>query len=67
MKKKIWLPAEKRKELERLRILGLEREKREKLEAEKCATLLTEQEGMKRQEVLVAQKRAEGKMRRLEQ
>jgi translation initiation factor 5B len=61
------IAAEKKQELERLRILGLEREKREKMEAEKRAAFLAEQEEFKRQEALVAQKKAEGKKRRMEQ
>lgn len=61
------IAAEKKQELERLRILGLEREKREKMEAEKRAAFLAEQEELKRQEALVAQKKAEGKKRRMEQ
>lgn len=61
------IAAERKQELERLRILGIEREKREKMEAEKRAAFLAEQEELKRQEALAAQKKAEGKKRRMEQ
>lgn len=61
------IAAEKKKEQERLRLLGIEREKRDKIEAEKRAAFLAHQEELQRQEMIVAQKKAEGKKRRLEQ
>ncbi len=60
------IEREKRKEKERLRELGLKRQEQERIEAEKRAVFLAEQEELKRQELLVAQKREEGKIRREE-
>ena len=61
------LEKEKREEKERLRKLGLERAEREKAEAQKRAELMAQQEELNRQEALVAQKREEGKKKRIEQ
>ena len=61
------IEIEKKKEEERLRKLGLERAKREKIEAEKRAKLQAEQEEADRRAALAAQKREEGKRKRLAQ
>mmetsp|Transcript_24754 Transcript_24754/g.36302 ORF Transcript_24754/g.36302 Transcript_24754/m.36302 type:complete len:1002 (+) Transcript_24754:45-3050(+) len=60
------IAAEKRKEKEKLRKMGLERERREKIEAEQRAKLLAEQDEINQREQLLAQKKAEGKQKRLE-
>ena len=59
--------AEKRKEKERLRQLGLQRAERERIEEEKRQQLLAEQEEANRQEMMAAQKREEGRRKREEQ
>eukprot|EP00978_Attheya_sp_CCMP212_P027492 scaffold92088_cov43-Attheya_sp.AAC.1 len=61
------IEAEKRREKERLRILGLERAERERIEAEKRDKFLAEQELVSRQEQEKDQKREEGKKKRMEQ
>ena len=59
--------AEKRREKERLRQLGLQRAERERIEEEKRQQLLTEQEEANKQEMMAAQKREEGRRKREEQ
>jgi len=56
--------AEQRKEQERLRQLGLDREKREKAEAEKLMQMKLEMEEAQKKELQAAQLREEGKKRR---
>lgn len=58
------IEKEKQKEQEKLRQIGLERKERERVEAEKRAKFLAEQEELKREEQLKAQKREEGKKKR---
>ena len=58
---------EKRKEQERLRQLGLERAERERIEAEERAKLEEIEEEQSRQQQLAAQKREEGRRKRMEQ
>ena len=60
------IELEKKKEQERLRQLGLERAERERIEAENLAKLQEEEEQANRQAALIAQKREEGKRKRLE-
>ena len=57
---------EKQKEQERLRQLGLERAERDRIEAEKRALLQDEQDEAARKAAMAAQKREEGKRKRLE-
>ena len=59
--------AEKRREKERLRQLGLQRAERERIEEEKRQQLLAEQEEANKQEMMAAQKREEGRRKREEQ
>ena len=59
--------AEKRKEQERLRQLGLQRAERERIEEEKRQQLLAEEEEANRQDMMKAQKREEGRRKREEQ
>ena len=59
--------AERKKEQERLRKLGLERAERERIEEEKRRELLARQEDADKHELLIAQKKEEGKKKRLEQ
>lgn len=59
--------AEKRREKERLRQLGLQRAERERIEEEKRQQLLAEQEEASRQEMMAAQMREEGRRKREEQ
>lgn len=61
------IELEKKKEQERLRLIGLERAEREKAETEKRTKLQAEQQEQDRQAALAAQKRVEGKRRRLQQ
>mmetsp|Transcript_8650 Transcript_8650/g.18923 ORF Transcript_8650/g.18923 Transcript_8650/m.18923 type:complete len:1024 (-) Transcript_8650:51-3122(-) len=61
------IEKEKRKEQERLRLLGIERAERERVQAEKMAEMKNQEEEENRQKMLLAQKREEGKKRRLEQ
>lgn len=61
------IEKEKRAEEERLRKIGLERQERERKEAEIRAKMMAEKEEMRRQEQLKAQKREEGKKKREEQ
>lgn len=61
------IEKEKRKEQERLAQLGKERAERERIQAEKLAEMKAKQEELEMQELLAAQKREEGKKRRLEQ
>ena len=61
------IAAEKRKEQERLRQLGLERAERERIEAEERAKMKEIEEEQSRQQQLAAQKREEGKRKRIEQ
>jgi translation initiation factor 5B len=61
------IEKEKRKEQERLAQLGKERAERERLQAIKLAEMKAQEEEMARKEMLMAQKREEGKKRRLEQ
>ncbi|KAL7470923.1 hypothetical protein ACHAXS_013117 [Conticribra weissflogii] len=61
------IEKEKRKEQERLRVLGIERAERERIQAEKMAEMKAQEEEENRQKMLLAQKREEGKRRRLEQ
>ncbi len=58
---------ERQKEQERLRQIGLERQERERIEAEKREKLMAEQEAMKVEEQIKAQKRKEGRKKREEQ
>lgn len=60
------IAAEKRKEQEKLRQLGLERERREAEDAKKRAILAAEKEAEKRKEQLALLKKEEGKQRRLQ-
>lgn len=60
------IAAEKRKEQERLRQLGLERERREAEDAKRNAILAAEKEAEKRKEQLALLKKEEGKQRRLQ-
>ena len=59
--------AERRKEQERLRQLGLQRAERERIEEEKRQQLLAEEEEANKQEMMKAQKREEGRRKREEQ
>jgi translation initiation factor 5B len=61
------IEIEKRKEKERLRELGLKRAEQDRLEAEKRALLMAEQEEANRAAALLAQKREEGRRKRVEQ
>ncbi|KAL7512647.1 hypothetical protein ACHAXN_010731 [Cyclotella atomus] len=61
------IEKEKRKEQERLKQLGIERAERERLQAIKLAELKSLEEEENRQKMLLAQKREDGKKRRLEQ
>ena len=61
------IEKEKRKEKERLAQLGKERAERERLQAIKDAEMEEQEAEMERQDMLAAQKREEGKKRRLEQ
>lgn len=60
------IAAEKRKEQEKLRQLGLERERREAEDAKRNAILAAEKEAEKRKEQLALLKKEEGKQRRLQ-
>ena len=60
------IELERRKEEERLRVLGIQRAEREKKEAEERAKMEAEQQEMDRQSAMAAQKRDEGKRRRVE-
>ncbi|GKY98785.1 hypothetical protein MPSEU_000834700 [Mayamaea pseudoterrestris] len=60
------IELEKRKEEERLRILGIQRAEREKKEAEERAKMEAEQMEEDKQKAMAAQKRDDGKRRRLE-
>jgi translation initiation factor 5B len=59
------IEKEKRLELERLAQLGKERAERERLQAIALAEMKAQEEEMERRELLIAQKREEGKKRRL--
>ena len=59
------IEKEKRLELERLAQLGKERAERDRLQAIALAEMKEQQEEMERREMLIAQKREEGKKRRL--
>lgn len=59
------IAMEKKKELERLRQLGIERAERDRIEEEKRAELNKEQQEADREQMLRAQKREEGKRKRL--
>ena len=59
------IEKEKRKELERLAHLGRERAERERIQAIAFAEMRAQEEEMQRAEMLLAQKREEGKKRRL--
>lgn len=61
------IEKEKRLEQERLKQLGIERAERERLQAIKLAEMKSLEEEENRQKQLMAQKREEGKKRRLEQ
>ncbi|KAL3761692.1 hypothetical protein ACHAW5_004256 [Stephanodiscus triporus] len=61
------IEREKRKELERLARLGKERAERERIQAIAMAEMKAQEEEMARREMLLAQKREEGKKRRLAQ
>lgn len=61
------IAIEKKKEQERLRQIGLERAERDRIEAEKRAKMMAEQEEENRKAAMAAQKREEGKRKRLEQ
>jgi translation initiation factor 5B len=61
------IEKEKRKELERLARLGKERAERERIQAIALAEMRAQEEEMARRELLLAQKREEGKKRRLAQ
>jgi len=61
------LDKEKRLEKERLAILGKERAERDRIQAAKMAEMRAQEEEMAMQELLVAQRRDEGKKRRLAQ
>jgi translation initiation factor 5B len=61
------IALEKRKEEERLRQLGLERAKREREEAERMAKREAIEEEESRKEQLAAQRREEGRIKRMEQ
>lgn len=61
------IAAEKRKENERLRKLGIEREKREKAEAALRAQLDNDEAEATRQQQLLAARKEEGKRKRLQQ
>jgi len=61
------IQKEKLKEQERLRQLGIERQERERIEAEKRAKMQAEQAELEYQEQLKAQKRLDGKRKREEQ
>ena len=58
---------EKKKEKERLRQLGLKQAEQERIEAEKRAKLMAEEDEANRQALLVKQKREDGKRKREEQ
>lgn len=58
---------EKKKEKERLRQLGLRQAEQERIEAEKRAKLMAEEDEANRQALLVKQKREDGKRKREEQ
>jgi translation initiation factor 5B len=60
------IEIEKKKEQERLKKLGLERVERDRIEAEKRALHQAVEEEENRQASMAAQKRAEGKLKRLE-
>lgn len=60
------IEREKRLEQERLRKLGLKRQEQERLEAERLQKFQAEQEQLKLQELQLAQKREDGKKRRME-
>lgn len=55
---------ERQKEQERLRQIGLERQERERIEAEKREKLMADQEAMRLEEHIKAQKREEGRKKR---
>jgi translation initiation factor 5B len=59
------IEKEKRLELERLAQLGKERAERDRLQAIALAEMKAQEEEMERRELLIAQKREEGKKRRL--
>jgi len=61
------IEKEKRKEKERLAQLGKERAERERIQAERMAEIQAQQKEMEMQELLIAQKKEDGKKRRLEQ
>mmetsp|Transcript_10319 Transcript_10319/g.18948 ORF Transcript_10319/g.18948 Transcript_10319/m.18948 type:complete len:992 (-) Transcript_10319:4492-7467(-) len=61
------IEKEKRKEKERLAQLGKERAERERIQAERMAEIQAQQNEMQMQELLMAQKKDDGKKRRLEQ
>ena len=60
------IEKEKRLEQERLAQLGKERAERDRIQAEKFAEMKAQEEEMERQEMMMAQRREEGKKRRLE-
>ena len=60
------IEKEKRLEQERLAQLGKERAERDRIQAEKFAEMKAQEEEMERQEMMMAQRREEGKNRRLE-
>ena len=61
------IAEEKRKEKERLRLLGIAAEKREREEAARLAHIAAEKEKEKQREQMIELKRQEGKRRRLDQ
>jgi translation initiation factor 5B len=61
------IEKEKQKEKERLRQVGLERQERDRIEAEKTAKFLKEQQALAHEEQMKSQKREEGKKKREEQ
>ena len=61
------IELEKKKEKERLRQLGLKQAEQERIEAEKRAKLMAEEQEANRQALLIKQKREEGKRKREEQ
>jgi translation initiation factor 5B len=61
------IEIEKKKEKERLRELGLKRAEQDRIEAEKRALLMAEQEEANRAAALLAQKREEGRRKRVQQ
>lgn len=61
------IDLEKKKEQERLRVLGLKRAEQDRIEAERRSKMEAEQEEESRKEAMAKQLREEGKQKRLEQ